>query len=72
LGGGNVTFSDFVDPFLTIAPGTPNAGDYSIVYGPGIQSSVPEPSTWAMMLLGFAGLGLAGYRNGRRKIAITA
>jgi hypothetical protein len=23
---------------------------------------VPEPSTWAMMLLGFAGLGYAGYR----------
>jgi hypothetical protein len=22
---------------------------------------VPEPSTWAMMLLGFAGLGFAGY-----------
>jgi hypothetical protein len=27
--------------------------------------SVPEPSTWAMMLLGFAGLGLAGYRRAR-------
>ena len=27
---------------------------------------VPEPSTWAMMLLGFAGLGLAGYRASRR------
>jgi hypothetical protein len=26
---------------------------------------VPEPSTWAMMLLGFAGLGFAGYRAGR-------
>jgi hypothetical protein len=26
---------------------------------------VPEPSTWAMMLLGFAGLGLAGYRAPR-------
>ena len=25
---------------------------------------VPEPSTWAMMLLGFAGLGLLGYRRG--------
>jgi hypothetical protein len=25
--------------------------------------SVPEPSTWAMMLLGFAGLGFAGYRG---------
>jgi PEP-CTERM motif len=24
---------------------------------------VPEPSTWAMMLLGFAGLGYAGYRR---------
>jgi hypothetical protein len=23
-------------------------------------STVPEPSTWAMMLLGFAGLGFAG------------
>jgi hypothetical protein len=25
--------------------------------------AVPEPSTWAMMLLGFAGLGFAGYRS---------
>jgi hypothetical protein len=24
---------------------------------------VPEPSTWAMMLLGFAGLGFLGYRQ---------
>lgn len=28
--------------------------------------SVPEPSTWAMLLLGFAGLGFAGYRASRR------
>jgi hypothetical protein len=28
-------------------------------------SGVPEPSTWAMILLGFAGLGLAGYRKAR-------
>jgi PEP-CTERM motif len=26
---------------------------------------VPEASTWAMMLLGFAGLGFAGYRRAR-------
>jgi hypothetical protein len=25
--------------------------------------STPEPSTWAMMLIGFAGLGFAGYRK---------
>jgi hypothetical protein len=34
-------------------------------------SVVPEPSTWAMMLLGFAGLGFAGWR-GRRKTAGAA
>ncbi len=28
-----------------------------------ITQSVPEPSTWAMMLAGFAGLGWAGYRK---------
>jgi hypothetical protein len=27
---------------------------------------VPEPSTWAMMLLGFAGLSYAGYRTARK------
>lgn len=27
---------------------------------------VPEPSTWMMMALGFAGLGLAGFARGRR------
>ena len=29
----------------------------------GFVVGVPEPSTWAMMLLGFAGLGFAGHRN---------
>jgi hypothetical protein len=28
--------------------------------------AVPEPSTWAMMLLGFAGLGYAGWRRATR------
>ncbi len=28
--------------------------------------SVPELSTWAMMLLGFGGLGYAGYRKAKR------
>jgi hypothetical protein len=28
--------------------------------------AVPEPSTWAMMLLGFAGLGFAGHRSARQ------
>jgi probable HAF family extracellular repeat protein len=30
------------------------------------QFNAPEPSTWAMMLIGFAGLALAGYRSTRK------
>ena len=29
-----------------------------------IATSVPEPSTWAMLLLGFAGIGFMTYRRG--------
>ena len=36
----------------------------------GIASAVPEPSTWAMMLLGFAGLGFA-FRQSRRKVSFA-
>src|ERR1700691_1282702 len=36
----------------------------------GIAASTPEPSTWAMMVLGFAGLGFAGYRKARETAAI--
>jgi hypothetical protein len=35
-------------------------GGGSFVY---TASSVPEPSTWGMLLIGFAGLGFAGYRK---------
>jgi PEP-CTERM motif len=37
-----------------------------------VAAPVPEPSTWAMMLLGFAGLGYAGYRASRRESAAAA
>ena len=33
--------------------------------GEAVPGPVPEPSTWAMILLGFAGLGYAGYRRAR-------
>lgn len=36
-----------------------------------INSAVPEPSTWAMMVLGFAGIGFLAYRR-KRASAITA
>jgi hypothetical protein len=34
--------------------------------------AVPEPSTWAMILIGFAGLGYAGYRTSRKTSSIAA
>jgi phospholipase/lecithinase/hemolysin len=36
------------------------------------RSAVPEPSTWAMMLLGFAGLGFLGYRKICRRTLAAA
>jgi hypothetical protein len=38
----------------------------------GVSLSTPEPSTWAMMILGFASLGFAGYRKARKTAAIAA
>jgi hypothetical protein len=32
--------------------------------------NIPEPSTWAMMLMGFAGLGFA-FRQSLRKVSST-
>jgi hypothetical protein len=36
-----------------------------------INVAVPEISTWAMLLLGFAGLGLAGWHQSRKPAAHT-
>jgi hypothetical protein len=38
----------------------------------GLTLSIPEPSTWAMMVLGFASLGFAGYRASRKTATATA
>jgi hypothetical protein len=37
--------------------------------GPTTISAVPEPSTWAMMLLGFVGLGFMAYRRKNNETA---
>jgi hypothetical protein len=36
----------------------------------GFLSAVPEPATWAMMLLGFAGLGFA-FRQSQRRVSFA-
>ena len=43
-----------------------------VISSGGPPSTVPEPSTWAMMLVGFAGLAFAGYRASRNRAALAA
>ena len=35
------------------------------------QLSVPEPSTWVLMLLGFGGVGLAAYLKKRKRATLA-
>jgi hypothetical protein len=37
-----------------------------------VATGTPEPSTWAMLLMGFAGLGFAGWRAQRKSVKVTA
>jgi hypothetical protein len=47
------------------------AFDGVTVGGRAVTGAVPEPSTWAMLLLGFAGIGFMGYRR-KSKSALMA
>jgi hypothetical protein len=42
--------------------------DFSV---PGAIAVIPETSTWAMMALGFAGLGFVAFRRGRKQTVAT-
>jgi len=57
----------------------PTTGDVESALLSGLNSphgmeflAAPEPSTWAMMLLGFAGLGFMGYRASAKRAALPA
>jgi hypothetical protein len=64
-----------IDPFGSTAVTANGINDLGQVVGfytdangntIGFETTIPEPSTWAMMLLGFAGLGFLGYRKVRQ------
>ena len=63
-----------LDPTVTIDPNSSDANAFSLQFSPGFgpSAAVPEPSTWAMMLVGFAALGFAGYRASRRGLSKAA
>ena len=63
----NVNFENYADPSNNFGFGCCNI-HYQLY---GSVSAVPEPSTWAMMILGFAGVGFMAYRR-KSKPALMA
>jgi PEP-CTERM motif len=67
-----------IDPIIEIDPSFAEADEYSIIYStaPGFENApavtVPEPSTWTMMLFGFGGLGALVMRSRRTRALATA
>jgi len=60
-GNGTIQFSGLI---TSISWTTPVAEDwYGFAVGTAGVSAVPEPSTWAMMILGFMGVGFMAYRR---------
>jgi PEP-CTERM motif len=66
---GTIDFTGF-DPTAATFSLSAQGDDIKSFSATVIAQAVPEPSTWALMLLGFAGIGFMGYR--RRKLIPVA
>jgi hypothetical protein len=73
-----VPFTYTVDPSTDILIGSFELGTVNQEAANGYLSPttltvsiIPEASTWAMMLIGFAGLSLAGFRSARRPAGLA-
>jgi PEP-CTERM motif len=73
VGFGPAQFEGFIStsPFDTITLSVPSPDGYFVVDVTTAVAAVPEPSTWAMLLLGFAGVGFMAYRR-KSKPALMA
>ncbi|WP_294540779.1 PEP-CTERM sorting domain-containing protein [uncultured Rhodoblastus sp.] len=63
--GGGAT-ADFLNT-AKLSLGLPGGVTFTSASGVLLTASAPEPSTWALMLLGFASLSYAGYRRTRKE-----
>jgi hypothetical protein len=60
---GSSTFSSGGDPNVLFAADIAGNSNTGAVGGSDLVTGVPEPSTWAMMIFGFAGVGFMAYRR---------
>jgi hypothetical protein len=68
----NVTFNGTTAAFTGSTSSDYNAiGGDDIVFDVTTSAVVPEPVTWSMLMIGFAGLGFAGYRKSRKAVSIA-
>lgn len=65
----SLTATDTSETLSFLAYGNLPVPPFALVSDVSLTGTVPEPSTWALMLLGFGGLGYAGFRSRRRTIA---
>jgi hypothetical protein len=57
-------FKDTVHTYIDGGAGSPDViGESGHDYSPDVASGVPEPRTWAMLVIGFCGLGVLAYRR---------
>ena len=56
--------------FLAVGTPAANLPPFALLDGVSL-TAVPEPSTWAMMLVGFGGLGYAAFRRRRTALAVA-
>jgi hypothetical protein len=59
----SATASAEIDPIISIDPATLAQNPDAQLFLSQSVDAVPEPSTWAMLLIGFAGMGFAAYRR---------
>jgi len=67
----SITLGNFVDRYASLCEIKTAAGDCPSGEGvPTTTRAVPEPASWALMLIGFAGVGAAMRRSNKRKPAL--
>lgn len=85
INAANLGFTQFGNPTLfTGAPGNPTflTGSFTLInpfFGNGnltispaaVAGAVPEPATWAMMLIGFGGIGFAMRRRSKVRTTVS-